>query len=82
MPVDEAACKFLEEATLLDLHTLYNPLPFSFNSINYKFSDLFFFFLFSSFFQLLQMTTFSGRFFVHALLAFGSLLWVIYVGLS
>ena len=28
MPVDEAACKFLEEATLLDLHTLYNPLPF------------------------------------------------------
>lgn len=43
MPVDEAACKFLEEATLLDLHILYNPLPFSFNSINYKFSDLSFF---------------------------------------
>lgn len=80
MPVDEAACKFLEEATLLDLHTLYNPLPFSFNSI--KNLVISFFFLFSSFFQLLQMTTLSGRFFVHALLAFGSLLWVIYIGLS
>lgn len=74
MPVDEAACKFLEEATLLDLHTLYNPLPFSFNSIKNL--------VISSFFQLLQMTTLSGRFFVHALLAFGSLLWVIYIGLS
>lgn len=80
MPVDEAACEFLEEATLLDLHTLYNPLPFSFNSITNLVIS--FFFLFSSFFQLLQMTTLSGRFFVRALLAFGSLLWVIYVGLS
>ena len=53
MPVDEAACKFLEEVTLLDLHTLYNPLPFSFNSINYKFSDLFFF----PFFIILSATT-------------------------